>query len=177
MTALRRLAARFWRDERANPTLEFVIMFPVMVFFLLSAVELGFMTMRNTMLERAVDMTVRDIRLGTQVNFQHDDIKRTVCERAGMLPDCDANLRLEMIQVDPRNWSAPDPTADCTDQSEEARPVRNFVNGQENEMMLIRACYKFRPVFPLTGLGKSLTTDGAGHAAMVASSAFVQEPL
>ncbi|WP_296761734.1 TadE/TadG family type IV pilus assembly protein [Sediminimonas sp.] len=177
MSVLRRLATRFWRDERANPTIEFVIMFPVMVFFLLSAVELGFMTMRNTMLERAVDMTVRDIRLSTGMNLQHSDIKNTICDRAGMLPDCRDNLRLEMVQIDPRNWSTPDSTADCTDQSQEARPVRNFENGQENQMMLIRACLKFRPVFPLTGLGKSLTTDAAGHAAMVASSAFVQEPL
>ena len=177
MMALHRLVARLWKDERANPTVEFVIMFPVMVFFLLSAVELGFMTMRNTMLERAVDMTVRDIRLGTGMDLQHDDLKDSICERGGMLPDCRENLRLEMVQIDPRNWSAPDPTPDCTDQSEDAKPVRNFVNGQENELMLIRACYKFRPVFPMTGLGKSLTTDGAGHAAMVASSAFVQEPL
>ncbi|MTJ04022.1 MAG: pilus assembly protein [Sediminimonas qiaohouensis] len=167
----------FWRDERANPTLEFVIMFPVMVFFLLSSVELGFITMRHTMLERAVDMTVRDIRLGTGSAPQHSEIKTQICDTAAMIPDCNDNLRVEMIQIDPRNWVAPDPTPDCTDQSKEVKPVRTFENGQENQMMVIRVCVKYQPLFPLTGLGDALTKDGAGYAAMVSSTAFVQEPL
>ncbi len=168
---------RFWRDERANPTLEFVIMFPVMVFFMLSSVELGFITMRHTMLERALDLTVRDIRLGTGTAPQHSELKTRICDRAGMIPDCGQNLRIEMIQVDPRNWVEPDPTPDCTNQAKDVKPVRSFENGQENQLMLIRVCVKYRPIFPLTGLGNALTKDGAGYAAMVSSSAFVQEPL
>jgi len=175
-TAITRLL-QFWRDERANPTLEFVIMFPVMVFFLLSSVELGFITMRHTMLERAVDLTVRDIRLGTGTAPQHGEIRTRICDRAGMIPDCGENLRIEMIQVDPRNWVEPDPTPDCTNQAKDIKPVRAFENGQENKLMLIRVCVKYRPIFPLTGLGDALTKDGAGYAAMVSSSAFVQEPL
>ena len=67
-------------------------------------------------------------------------------------------------------------TADCSDSSEEVQPVRSFVNGQENELMILRACAKFDPIFPTSGLGKQLAKDGAGQAALIATSAFVQEP-
>ena len=42
--------------------------------------------------------------------------------------------------------------------------------------MLLRACYKFKPVFPTTGLGGQLTKDSEGFTAIVSTSAFVQEP-
>ena len=55
--------------------------------------ELGFVTMQHSMLDRAMDMTVRDIRLGTGTAPQHDDIKDMICARAGFIPDCDTSLR------------------------------------------------------------------------------------
>jgi Flp pilus assembly protein TadG len=163
-------------DERGTATVEFAIMFPIFATLFLSAVELGMISLRHSMLERGLDMAVRDIRLGTGTNPQHDDIKDAICNYAGLLPNCDANLRLEMIQVDPRNYVAPQADADCIDHSEEATPLRNFANGVENEMMLLRACFVFSPVFPTAGLGYYLETDGAGNSAMTATSAFVQEP-
>jgi len=146
------------------------------MFTLISAVELGVATLQHSMLERAVDMTVRDIRLGTGTAPQHDEIKTMICDRSGFIENCGENLRLEMIQVDPRNWAGLPGDADCTDQSEEVAPVRSFVNGQENELMIIRACAKFNPIFPTSGLGSSMIIDGAGQYALVSISAFVQEP-
>jgi hypothetical protein len=81
-----------------------------------------------------------------------------------------------MVQVDPRNWVGLDAEADCTDLSEEVAPVRAFVNGTENELMIMRACAKIDPVFPTTGLGKNIAKDGAGQFALISTSAFVQEP-
>jgi hypothetical protein len=134
-------------------------------------------TMRETMLERALDLTVRDIRLSTGTAPQHDDIKEQVCDLAPVIPDCEQNLRLEMVSIDPQNWVEPDSVFDCTDRSEEVQPVRSFVNGMDNELMLLRACAKFEPIFPGAGLGKQLDKDGAGMAALIATSAFVQEPM
>ncbi len=166
----------FSRSEDGSATLEFAITFPAMLLFMLSGVELGMITLQHSMLERAMDLTVRDIRLGTGANLQHDDIKDRICARAGFIDNCGANLHLEMIQVDPRNWADIPAVPTCTDQSEEVAPVVNFVNGQENELMIMRACAKISPVFPTTGLGKNVTKDGAGQFALVSISAFVQEP-
>lgn len=167
---------RLRRDERGTASVEFVIVFPFFLGVLVSSVELSMITVRETMLERALDLTVREIRLETGTAPQHDEIKKAICERAPIIADCEDNLRLEMVQINPRSWADPEASFDCTDQSEDVQPVRNFVNGQENQLMLLRACAKFAPIFPGAGIGKELDKDGAGMAAITAVSAFVQEP-
>ncbi|HBS51119.1 MAG TPA: pilus assembly protein TadE [Rhodobacteraceae bacterium] len=174
--ALRSRLWRFRRDEDGNSTIEFALTFPAVMVLFLSAIELGYVTLQHGMLERAMDMTVRDIRLGTGTAPQHDDIKDLICTRAGFIRNCSDNLRLEMVRVDPRAWNAPPETPDCTDQSEDVKPVRDFVQGRSNELMFLRACAKIDPIFPTTGLGASMTKDGAGQFALVSNSAFVQEP-
>lgn len=178
MHRCKKLLGHFRRSEEGSATLEFVITFPAMLVLMLSGFEVGMVSLNHAMLERAVDMTVRDIRLGTGETAQHDELKDIICERAGFIKDCGTNLRLEMIQVDPRAWVAIRTQADCTDQSQEVAPVREFTNGQENELMFLRACAKIDPLFPTSGLGKSLVDsgDGAGQYALVSMSAFVQEP-
>lgn len=176
MRSVRKLFHRFKRSEDGSTTIEFAITFPAMILFLLSGIELAFVTLNHVMLERAMDITVRDIRLGTGTAPQHDEIKDLICSRAGFIANCTDTLRLEMIQVDPRNWVDIPAEVDCVDQSEEVAPVREFVNGLENELMVLRACAKVDPVFPTTGLGDALVKDGAGQYALVAISAFVQEP-
>ncbi|WP_322866549.1 TadE/TadG family type IV pilus assembly protein [Aquicoccus sp. G2-2] len=174
--ALARRLRCFRRSEDATATLEFAIVFPFFISLFLSTVELGMITFQHSMLERGLDMAVRDVRLGTGTAPQHDEIKQRICTYAGVLQDCQNALRLEMIPVDLRNSVSIDPTPDCVDSSKDVTPVRHFVNGQENELMILRACYKFSPVFPTAGLGKQLEKDGAGQVAMIAMSAFVQEP-
>ena len=129
-----------------------------------------------SMLEHAMDEVVRDIRLGTGTAPQHDEIKSRICAAAGFIDDCSDSLRLEMIQVDPGNWNAPNAAADCTDKSEEVQPVRNFVNGLDNQLMILRACAKVDPVFANWGMGANMVKDGAGQYSLISSTAFVQEP-
>lgn len=167
---------RFGRSESGQSTIEFAITFPAVITIMLSGIELGFVSLNHSMLERALDITVRDIRLGTGTAPQHDEIKNLICVRAGFIDSCSTNLRLEMIQVDPRNWSGMDVDADCTDKSEEVSPVRNFENGQDNELMILRACVKMDPIFPTTGLGANMPQDSYGQYSLVATSVFVQEP-
>lgn len=176
LTTLARTLRRWRRNENGTATVEFAIMFPLFVTLLLSSVELGMIMFRHAMLERGMDLAVRDIRLGTGTNPDHDDIKDAICSFSGVLPNCTDNLRLEMIRVDPRAFAALPAEGDCIDHSEETVPVRSFAHGGENEMMLLRACYVFSPVIPTSGLGYYLEVDGAGNAAMFATSAFVQEP-
>jgi hypothetical protein len=177
----REWASRLWRKARrdeGNATIEFVILFPMFVFLLVSAVELGFITMRHTMLDRAVDLTVRDIRLGTGTAPQYEQIRDTICARAPVIPDCQSNVKLEMIRMDLRNWQPPPADYDCIDHSEQVQPVRTFTNGMENEMILLRICAMFQPIFPLSGLGRDLKASSKnGYRAMVTATAFVQEPV
>ena len=167
---------RFRRSESGASTIEFAITVPAMLMMLCSAVDLGFVSLQHGMLESAMDQVVRDIRLGTGSAPQHDETKDRICTRAGFIDDCANSLRLEMIQVDPQNWVAPSSQADCTDKSEEVSPVRAFVNGLDNELMIMRACVKIDPVFANFGLGANMVKDAAGQYSLISSTAFVQEP-
>ncbi len=167
---------RFRRDENGSMTIEFVLYFTLMVILLVTGVEIAYLNLRHAMLERGVDVVTRDIRLSTGEIPTYEQVRAQICSEATILGVCEDNLRLEMVQVDPRAFSAVPPDADCINAEEDPRPVRNFVAGKDNELMLIRACLKYKPILPTTGLGKALYKDEQGYAQMVVTSAFVQEP-
>lgn len=171
------MLGRFRRDEAGSvETISFVIWMPIILMVLMLATEIAAYSARATMLERGLDQVVRDIRLGTGNAPQHDQIKDMICERAAILPNCQANLRLEMVQRDPRSWQALPGTVDCLDASLPVTPVRSFTNGATNELMVLRACAKVSPIFPMTWWIEAMQKDGNGDIAMVTSTAFVQEP-
>ncbi|MCG7627832.1 pilus assembly protein [Epibacterium sp. MM17-32] len=167
---------RFRRREEGVASVEFVVVFPLLMMILFSSVELGVITLRQVMLDRAVDLTVRDIRLGTGGNMQHDTIRDAICARTGLVTTCTQSLRLEMVQLDPFNWAGVDTTPDCIESVEEVNPVTTFINGDSNDLMFLRACMSFSPLFPYWGLGDKLQKDGDGRIRLYAASAFVQEP-
>lgn len=165
------------RDESGSASVEFVLVFPVYLSMIIMSIELGFVTMRHTLIERGMDMAVRELRLGTGTAPQHDQIKKLICDNALMVSDCEQNLQLEMVPADLFAFNTLDTSVDCTDKAEPAKPVRAFVPGQQNELMLMRACYKYDPFFPDDFLGSALSKDASGQAAIVTMTAFVQEPL
>lgn len=171
--------SRYLRNDRGSASVEFVLVFPVYLALMLMSIELGFITLRHTLLERGLDMAVRDIRLGTGVIPQptHANIKQSICNNSLMILDCENSLKLEMRSADLRSYNSLDTTADCTDKAEQTDPVYNVVPGQQNELMLLRACLKYDPLFPDDFLGSALDKDSSGQAAIVAMTAFVQEPL
>jgi len=166
----------FRRNEDGNTSIEFAMLFPLMLMVLLASVELGLITLRQVMLERAMDMTVRDIRLGTGGNMQHDDIRDRICDRSGFISECEVSLKLEMVRLDPFDWAGISSEVDCVDSAEEVDAVTTFDNGGSNELMFMRACMSFDPLFPHWGIADSLEKDGDGRIRLYASSAFVQEP-
>jgi hypothetical protein len=168
---------RFRRSEDGSAILiEFCIFVPLLFGAFLMAVEMGIYSMRQMYLDRGLDMAVRYVRLNTSVDYTHDDIKEMICDNAGWLENCQETLRLEMVTVNPRQFVQFDQSADCVDTSEPVEPVRGFTLGLENQMMMLRACVKFDPIYPTSGLGYAFEKDGSGQAKMVSSAAFVQEP-
>lgn len=178
INSIKKFLGRFSRNEDGQMLLEFAIMTPLVFTAFLTSVELGIYKMRHQFLDRGLDMAVRNVRLNTGTEYTHADIKSMTCDFAGFLDDCETQLKLEMRPVDPRNFTEFAENEDCTDASEPVNPSRTFVLGGQNELMLLRACYKFDPVFPTSGLGYDFATNGdnAGMARIVSIAAFVQEP-
>jgi len=180
MKKLLNVIRHFRSAERGNVTVEFALVFPVFIMILTSSVEMGMITVRQTLLERGLDIAMREVRVGTGTNFTHDQVRGMICDGAVVFKDCEANLRLEMIPNDPRNYTPLPNQVDCVQHaaggSDALNPVRNFTAGQSNELMIVRACMLYEPVFPTSQLALERTTDANGKSALVAVSAFTQEP-
>lgn len=178
--ALNRLAKglrRFKRDESGSATLDFVLMLPGVMLIFTSAYEAGVLSTRHVMLERGLDETVREVRIGRIPSPSHDILVERICEIASIIPDCIANVRLEMMPRDPYNWQDPSDAVACVDRAEVGDPVLNFNTGLNNQLMVLRACALFDPMIPTTGLGKQIPKESGGAYALVATSAYVMEPF
>lgn len=166
------------KREQGQATLEFVILFPVFMGLFLMAFEASLLLTRQLMLERALDVVIRDVRLGVLTNVRQDQLRTEVCENASVLPDCNTNLVIEMTRIDTATYNIPSTNAPCIERNETAQAfnIDSLLNfGAANELMLVRACYVIDPVFPGHGLGLEIV-QRAGEIQMVAASAFVQEP-
>lgn len=176
MYSILKKARSFRRREDGVMTVQFALMVPLVLTVLFSGFELGIMTLRYAYLERSLDQVVRNIRLSTGYTPSHSEIVTQICAEASVIPNCEENLKLEMVHLDPRNWTGLPQDTICTDSSETVQPVTSFEAGLANELMVLRACAKVSPLFPTTGFGADLVKDAAGDYALVVVNAFVQEP-
>lgn len=168
---------RFARASGASASLEFVMMTPVLIYFLVSSFEATMMATRMTMLEQAVDVAVRDVRLGIGGTPTHSSMKERICSMTVGIDDCTNALQIQLAQVDSSTWNVLGDQVQCIDRSSEIEPVLEFVTGQQNDLMLVRVCAVVQPGIPTMGLGAIMNTNAAGDYALVSQAAFVIEPL
>jgi hypothetical protein len=169
------------REEGGSSTVEFVLILPAYIWLLVMSIETGIITVRHALLEGGLDIAVRKVRLSTTKVPDYEEIRALVCANARFIQDCEKNLRLEMVKTDIRNYTPMGSQILCENAAEPTGKGDNDDNfdnsGQPNELMQIRACYKYNPLFPNGFLGSALKKDVNGQAAIVTMSAFVQEPL
>jgi hypothetical protein len=135
------------------------------------------MTVRHVMLERATDIVIRDLRLGRGMAPTHDELKSQICNLAGIIPDCGTALHIELETVSKANWTYRTGQVQCVDRDEEIEPALNYVQGSPpNELMLVTVCVVVEPMVPTTGFGLSLPRVNSSDYALIAMSAFVNEP-
>lgn len=174
---------RFRRNESGGPTVEFVLLFTPFIVLPMTGFEMGLLMTRHAMLERGLDMAIREIRLNTGTEVDELEMKRMICNAAGILPDCMTNVRLEMRSLDMRHTGANienqiPRTASCTNVNKPFLPARNFSNGGANEVMIVRACGVFKPMLiPGVGVAFQLNQGVQGRYRLVSTSAFVMEPV
>lgn len=173
---LSRRLRRFRKAEDGNVTIEFVIMVPFMLMIFLSTFELGMLMTRHVMLDRAIDLTVRDVRLGRIADMSHDSLTEEICENFPIMRDCANDLRLEMRPLNPRNFQNIATGGDCVDRDDPSVAVREYTPGQPNQLMILRACALFNPYFPTTGLGASIPRRSGDAYALISTASYVIEP-
>lgn len=170
------LGRRFWRREDANASIEFVILVPLMLMILFASVEAGVVTARQTMLERGMETTMRALRLDRMQPVTLDALRDSICRNAVIIPACRANLLVELRRLDPQAVSLPAGNTPCVNRAEQTTPAVSLTPGVEHDMILVRACLIYDPLFPTSGYGLGLPLDASGGFRMTVASAYVNEP-
>ena len=185
---MKNLVQKFWKDERGTSSIEIVLVFPVFFGFFLMTYESGVLSSRQVMLEHGVDVATREVRIGIIDTSDPAALRTTlrarICEASRIIPDCVRQLEIELIQRDPRSWSALDPDIKCVDRTDlNAAYTGSLDTAGNNQLMFLRACVRIDPFLPSSELGKAFVNASAGNAAaggsyaLVATNAFVVEPF
>lgn len=172
------LKAQFHREDGVA-TIEFVAMFPMALMILFMAGESAVVNLRKTNLDRALEMTIREVRLGIVNNPTSSSLRSAICQRMGDPRNCSRDLTLELNVVDPlkTNLVVPSLTATCVNRSAAINTTPNFNAGTANQLVLVRACYVIDVIFP-TSVSSITVADSAGtEHRLISTTAFVNEPL
>lgn len=178
---IRAALATFTARSDGASSVEFVIFVPIVMSVFLATFENGITMVRKTLLDRALETTVRELRLG-QINAPTAAIMEArICDRMMLITNCAANLTVEL---NVRNASAgtitlPTITARCVNRATQVEPVLLFQPGAANDLVLVRVCLVQDIIFPVSAAaGEIPNADANGRTEyqLISTSAFVNEP-
>jgi len=167
---------RFRRDRRGATAVEFALVAPMLLALIFGTIETGWTMVQTIMLDRALDTTVRALRIGQLVNPTQQSVRQAICAEAMLLIDCNNALALEFVPI-VNAASYPADNARCVDRSGALNPVLRFNTGGRAQTVFVRACFVVEPLTPGLGLGLALSKDSTGAYRIIAKSGFVNEPL
>ena len=180
---LRRFAARLqamipdaMRREDGTATMEFVLVIPLIMMIFMASFESGLLMTRSIMLEQAVDMTMRELRLGHYPTVTNTVLKQQICSRTIIFPNCLNVIKIEMDRVSTTTWNFPVQPTHCINRQGTAEPVVSMGMIGDNDVMMVRVCVILQAMFPSTGIALQLNLDSGGGYGLVTRTAFVAEP-
>lgn len=165
----------FIRNRAGTAAIEFALVVPMLLVLVCSTLEAGWMMVQTIMLDRALDQTVRELRIGSFANPTQETMRERVCEQSLVLHDCENTLALELIPIVSED-SYPDDSVRCVNRDSEIAPVLRFTQGGRAQTMFVRACFVVSPLTPGLGLGLALPKDETGAMRIIAKSGFINEP-
>lgn len=173
---MRRRSASFARSTSGATALEFAMVLPIFLALMFSVFEAGWMMSKAIMLDRALNITVRLMRVGaTDAAKTQADIKKQVCAKTLIILDCENVLTIEMTEVKAAG-DVPTTATTCIDRGASVKPIVSFNPGARTSIVFVRACAVSDPLTPLIGLALNLSKDSKGGYSIMSSSAFVNEP-
>ena len=162
--------------DDGSASIEFVILFPAIMTIFLSSFEVSIYLTRAVLLDRALDLNVRLLRLGSLEPATSEELKTRVCNDALIFKNCPNAIMIELTEISTASWNLPAAQMTCVNRDEEIQPVVAFDFGGLNDLMLVRACTVLDPFFGTTPLVMGLPLDASGGYTVAAASTFVNEP-
>ncbi|MEM8595547.1 MAG: TadE/TadG family type IV pilus assembly protein [Pseudomonadota bacterium] len=174
--------AHFLRDNRGSASIEFVVLFPLLFAILMAFLEMGWLMTKHMMLDRGLDVTMRQIRIASAPVTNYEAIRTAICANAFIFSDCEEELKIQLVPVDdvtPAILSS----ADCYDRGLDAaaNAATDYAagGGGRDQIMFVRVCVLVNPILPGVGYGYRISHNDAGETvgySMISYSAFMNEP-
>ncbi|MDZ7906770.1 MAG: pilus assembly protein [Cypionkella sp.] len=171
---------RHWlAREDGSTSVEFVTIMPLAVAVFLASAESGIISLRKTFLDRALEYTVRELRLGKIADTSAASLKAIICSRMTLVDNCANNLRLEMNVVSTSVATSlvmPSTTSLCIDRSAAIVPPDALNFGVANDLVLVRACLVQDIVFPTSTAQVAVGDPTNDEYQLISTTVFVNEP-
>lgn len=158
-------------------SMEFITVMPLAVAVFFASAESGILSLRKTFLDRALETTIRELRLGLISDTSPANLKSLICSRMAMVDNCLGNLTLEMnVRTSFANLTVPATTNNCVNRATNIEPVLTYQPGAANELVLVRACLVQDIVFP-TSVAQVLVFGTENQEfKLISTTMFVKEP-
>jgi len=179
-TLTRRLRHILQREDGAV-SVEFAILMPLVMTVFLATFENGITMMRKTILDFALETTVRELRLGMIGSPTPALLKSRICERVVMINDCAQNLTIELnVRNTATGFIMPSTTGRCINSATRVEPVLLFQPGAANDLVLVRVCLVQDIIFPITTAAMRVANNASDSTnyeyQLISTTAFVNEP-
>lgn len=157
----------FRRDDRGATAVEFAFVAPVMIFALLSLVEIGVIGMMSANLDAAVVESARRLRTGRDdAATSAESLEIQICNRmGGTYADCRNRLTVG-VQKYPRFANANAVAA--------AQPAGEFARGVPGDIVVVKANYRWPLMTPF--LAQAFERTSPMEVTLGARATFKNEP-
>lgn len=169
----------FLEDESGVSAIEFGILAPIFLSLFFGIFEIGYMFTKMSMMDFAMQKAAKQVYIGKASNgsVTHADLEQTICDNMFFSGEnCTSNLNLELIEITDMS-DVPSSTVECQDEILEINPTVTFNPGSANTTVFMRACMMTDVLTPGVGYGMNLPLAESGKFALVASTAFKNEPF
>jgi Flp pilus assembly protein TadG len=172
---LPRWIARYARARDGATAVEFALIALPFFALLFAILELGIIYMLSAALDNSAVTVSRTIRTGQILATSYNSasgFQSEICNRMGWTPtDCTGNLA---IKVEKRsNYDPPSPMTTWFDPS--GNPIKQFDVTKENDIVLVRAAYRWKVFTPL--LNQALSSSPDGSRMITSTFLFRNEPF
>ena len=168
----------FRAAEEGAVTIPTVFWLPLFIMIMVASVELCVLTLKQTLLERGVDLSARILRLGISDLPSHEELKASICNNIAFISTCMDDLAVEVFEVDKSTWtsSKAGQAVLCSDNIDPGVVDPTLERGLGNQVMILRACLRVTPMEKLNPLSQALVKNADGQYALIVTTAFVNEP-
>lgn len=175
--AIKRVFDRLARSEAGSATVEFVIGVPLILSLLFSSIDYGVVMLRQVFLDRAVDIAVRQVRLGAVPANGFNAFRDQICANTFMIADCQNAIAIELRPIDTTTWAGLNTPVQCVNRAANIAPTLQFTPSPGTQaLMLVRVCVAADPFITMTGMILGLGQNAGGDYLIVSTGAFANEP-